>query len=163
MVILIEGIDGTGKSTLAGKLSKMYNWPILHFTSKDRTEEDFLNTLRGGGKYFVSDRSHWSELAYGPVFRGRSELDDVQMQTIDEWLLARRAVVVFCALPLEKAFSNQEKRAGEFHGDSRQEEVLVRYTKLIGKTPFPVMVYNYEMHGLSKVTDFVARHSGERV
>lgn len=47
MIIIIEGVDGCGKSTLAKMLSKKTNWPILK--PFNRSQNDGLFTLQ---KYF---------------------------------------------------------------------------------------------------------------
>ena len=86
MVIIIEGLDRTGKTTLANKLSERFNIPIY---KKDREEfgnsleEDELINLGDSlatvklfnselfkGRHVILDRFHWSEYVFNIVDRG---------------------------------------------------------------------------------------------
>lgn len=87
MVIIIEGLDRTGKTTLANELSKRFNIPIY---KKDREEfddlrlkdEEFVNlgdsiaTIKlfnselFKGRHVILDRFHWSEYVFNTVDRG---------------------------------------------------------------------------------------------
>ena len=85
MVIIIEGLDRTGKTTLANKISERYNIPIY---KKDREElgqsfeEDELINLGDSiatvklfnselfkGRHVILDRFHWSEYVFNMVDR----------------------------------------------------------------------------------------------
>ena len=85
MVIIIEGLDRTGKTTLANELSKRFNIPIY---KKDREElgetfeEDELINLGDSiatvklfnselfkGRHVILDRFHWSEYVFNMVDR----------------------------------------------------------------------------------------------
>ena len=85
MVIIIEGLDRTGKTTLANKLSERFNIPIY---KKDREEfgdtlkEDELINLGDSiatvklfnselfkGRHVILDRFHWSEYVFNMVDR----------------------------------------------------------------------------------------------
>lgn len=86
MVIIIEGLDRTGKTTLANKLSERFNIPIY---KKDREElgntffDDELINLGDSvatiklfnselfkGRHVILDRFHWSEYVFNIVDRG---------------------------------------------------------------------------------------------
>ena len=96
MVIIIEGLDITCKTTLANELSKRFNIPIY---KKDREElgqtfeEDELINLGDSiatvklfnselfkGRHVILDRFHWSEYVFNVIDRGgylRTEYVDV--------------------------------------------------------------------------------------
>lgn len=75
-VIVLEGCDGTGKTTLAGALGSQHGYTIIH---SGRTPEStdlagrYRQLLCTPGK-IVLDRSFISELVYGPLFHGGSRL-----------------------------------------------------------------------------------------
>lgn len=98
MVIIIEGLDRTGKTTLANKLSERFNIPIY---KKDR-EEDLGNSLEEDelinlgdsiatiklfnselfkGRHVILDRFHWSEYVFNIVDRG-GYLDDKYLEAV---------------------------------------------------------------------------------
>lgn len=67
MRIIIEGCDGTGKTTLAKILADKYNLDICHCTSEDPSDYDFyLNSIRKNN--VVWDRHTIGELIYPDVF-----------------------------------------------------------------------------------------------
>ena len=71
--IIIEGCDGTGKTTLAKKLSNKYNLDICHCTSEDPADYEFYkNTLRK--RNVVWDRHFLGELIYPEVFNRRAQI-----------------------------------------------------------------------------------------
>lgn len=97
--IIIEGLDKTGKSTLAKFLSEKTGIPIKKFSNPGPNEDpaveyvEFVTTAQS----CVVDRMHLSEMAYGPVFRGESAVD-TNVQRVIEGLLAKRGstVGVYC-------------------------------------------------------------------
>lgn len=97
MVIIIEGLDRTGKTTLANKLSERFNIPIY---KKDREElgnsfeEDELinlgdtiatiklfNSELFKGRHVILDRFHWSEYVFNMVDRAGC-LDDKYLDIV---------------------------------------------------------------------------------
>lgn len=99
MVIIIEGLDRTGKTTLANELSKRFNIPIY---KKDREElgetfeEDELINLGDSiatvklfnselfkGRHVILDRFHWSEYVFNMVDR-RAHLGEKYLDLVHE-------------------------------------------------------------------------------
>lgn len=76
IVYIIDGPDGTGKSTLGKKLSEMFRIPIYHLTyfkdSKMHAAqfEKALELLRNSDTGFILDRYIFSEKVYSDVYRG---------------------------------------------------------------------------------------------
>jgi thymidylate kinase len=87
-VIVLEGCDGAGKTSLADALRDQHGYAVTH---SGRTCDDtdlaarYRRILAAPGK-IVLDRSFVSELVYGPLFHGRSRI--TPPAAID---LARRA------------------------------------------------------------------------
>jgi len=94
-LIIVEGVDGTGKSTLIEGLKRII-WPdhVLHLTKPD--EEilganyafekglftgliPLLGYLVGRGNVVVADRFHYSTFAYGLVKRGYTKAMGVKL------------------------------------------------------------------------------------
>lgn len=68
MKVILEGCDGTGKTTLAKILSNEYGLDICHCTQHDAADYDFYRqTLRK--ENVVWDRHTLGELIYPTVFR----------------------------------------------------------------------------------------------
>lgn len=80
MRIILEGCDGTGKTTLAKLLAERYKLDICHCTQKDAADFDFYyNTTRKDD--VIWDRHTIGELIYPSVFDRRSQI------TLDEVVL----------------------------------------------------------------------------
>jgi thymidylate kinase len=75
-VVVLEGCDGTGKTTIASALAERHGYTVLH---SDRPPDSFdlaeryRSVLALPGKIAL-DRSFISELVYGPFKYGRSRL-----------------------------------------------------------------------------------------
>jgi thymidylate kinase len=95
-VVVLEGCDGTGKTSLATTLAAQHGYSMVH---SGRTPDDvdllarYRSILAIPGK-IVLDRSFISELVYGPLQYGRSRLtasDAAQMALL---VAARGGVLV---------------------------------------------------------------------
>lgn len=77
MIILLEGADCSGKTTLAEKLLEALREKAVyvHHTEKNNTIADFSRTLneaadrRAQGQWTIIDRLWISEMIYGPLMR----------------------------------------------------------------------------------------------
>lgn len=66
MMIVLEGIDGVGKTTLANLLSKSLNAGIIHATRETPNDWAWFNELMDLAKdrNIIMDRSFWGQFAY---------------------------------------------------------------------------------------------------
>jgi thymidylate kinase len=75
-LVVLEGCDGTGKTTLAGDLAARHGYTVVHSGPADGQVDlvaRYRATLSMPGKVAL-DRSFVSELVYGPLRYGRSLL-----------------------------------------------------------------------------------------
>lgn len=73
MRVIIEGCDGTGKTTLAKILAEKYNLDMCHCTQHDGKDYDFyFQTLRK--ENVIWDRHTLGELIYPEIFDRRPEI-----------------------------------------------------------------------------------------
>jgi len=80
-LVIIEGIDGTGKSTICEYLSDLgYN--VHHLKYEEKNEKGFLNFLEGDTSKLVLDRCFVTELVYGPILRNGSKINPIQTANI---------------------------------------------------------------------------------
>jgi len=95
-VIVLEGCDGTGKTTRASALAERHGYTVLHSDRlADGTDlaEQYLSVLRLPGKIAL-DRSFISEIVYGTVREGRSRLSARQAAELAFFLADRGGVLV---------------------------------------------------------------------
>ena len=81
MRIILEGCDGTGKSTVAKILAKKYNLDIVHMTGQDPKDYGFYRqSIRKTNVVF--DRNLIGEMIYPIVFRRMNELTRAEFRTL---------------------------------------------------------------------------------
>ena len=75
-MIIIEGLDGTGKTTLANDLlNKNYILINNNLTSESHYDK-YVNIIKTSDINSVSDRSFVSEMVYGKVLSGTTKLSE---------------------------------------------------------------------------------------
>lgn len=75
-MIIIEGLDGTGKTTLANYLlNKNYILINNNLTSESHYDK-YVNIIKTSDINSVSDRSFISEMVYGKVLSGTTKLSE---------------------------------------------------------------------------------------
>ncbi len=163
-VIILEGPDGSGKTTLANHLAKskytlfthnsVYPSPNAAYTSFKKQLE--LAALWQG--HTVIDRLHWSEKVYAKA-QGRSCLDQRKYEELENMIIKLEAIVVLCLPSYEKCHSNwsQRNEANEEYITKEEifEKVYTGYNLLsIGQDTKLVPIkfcYNDSDHGYSKL------------
>lgn len=66
MMIVLEGIDGVGKTTLANLLSKIYNAGIIHATRETPNDWAWFSEIMDLAKdrNIIADRFFWGQFVY---------------------------------------------------------------------------------------------------
>ena len=66
MLIVLEGIDGVGKTTLANLLSKTYNAGIIHATRETPNDWGWFNGILdlARDRNVIMDRAFWGQFVY---------------------------------------------------------------------------------------------------
>ena len=83
-VVVFEGCDGTGKSTLATLLGTRYGYTVIRSGRLTADQGDGADAVEGYRAVLgqpgnlVLDRSFITELVYGPLRTGRSRIDPGQ-------------------------------------------------------------------------------------
>lgn len=152
MIIILEGPDGSGKTTLANKLHQQTGYQLLHRTQpkneedKKRMMDEYIQVLKAG-KNVIMDRSWYSEMVYGPVMRDASVITYPQMYELEKLATKYGAIVIHCTAP-EATLWKRCLRRGEDYITKREtfHELFVGYNQLMYNVPhlIPVVTYEYE-------------------
>lgn len=161
-VFIIDGPDGTGKTTLAQRLSEAYNIPIYHLTYYDDREkfqkqfdtatEMIKQWIRGESDGFILDRYILSELAYQKVYRPNIPLVDGAdlMFELMEHRAATGEIDVIIALPEDRSkwfelFSSLCEERKEMYSPEKMLKVFDEYENLWKKIRYNKHVYRYDL------------------
>ena len=110
MLLIFEGPDGSGKTTLIEKFISQSDrvWDKRHF-SNPKTIEDQVNMAgmymdlvkEAETKDIIMDRSWYSELVYGPIFRGESCISYKDLFELEVTCYNCRAIVVYVSVGID--------------------------------------------------------------
>ena len=106
MLFIIEGLDKTGKTTLARALSQVIGGAEIRHASKPigHPLDDYevsLDAYRPCSDHLILDRFHVGELVWPRVFMRESEFDQPMYRHVEMFLHSRGAVVIRAERDLE--------------------------------------------------------------
>lgn len=151
MIIIIEGPDGSGKTSLANTLSKQLGYPILHRTRPETEEEkremleEYVRIIRGN-KNMILDRCWYSEIVYGSIMRDSSYISFYDMYDLEKLVAKHGGILIYATGP-SSALWNRCQRRGEDYITSRDtfNAIHTSYTKLMSMPHYiPVLKYEYK-------------------
>ena len=101
MLIIIEGPEAAGKTTLAKQLHLQTGFPYQH-RSKPNTEAEkqemmcmYLAALDAGAD-MILDRCWYSEIVYGNIMRDKTYISIEQMYELEEKLARKGGIIIHC-------------------------------------------------------------------
>ena len=110
-IIILEGCDGSGKTTLANQLRNEFGYHVVKTGPPAPGESTFKSYTTAlleateaavyDGRHTVFDRLHIGETIYGPLLRSRDTLGIQGRDLMEALIAACGAVVVICAPPWE--------------------------------------------------------------
>ena len=173
MVIIIECLDRTGKTTLANELSKRFNIPIY---KKDRQENinrtmyddelvnlgDSIATIKlfnselFKGRHVILDRFHWSEYVFNMVDRG-GHLGLKYLYEVNEEICKNKSHYIIIHMHptnlLRSALEDEEDRGIERFAEYYKYFCIAQYnTESIHDA---IAIYNSCYSGIDKTCDMI--------
>ena len=108
-IIILEGPDGVGKTTLADAIEAQVDGPVVRFRQGPPPDDsmaalhymdgiDSIMEARQNDTTVIVDRFHVGELVYGPLLRGGSGITVDEATVIDMRLEGIGAALVHCTL-----------------------------------------------------------------
>jgi thymidylate kinase len=151
MILLIEGPDGAGKTTLIENLCKSYSGALVyHFGAPVPNEDQFYRYAQPiidqpATTLLIYDRTWYSEFVYGPIMRGRSELNYAHSQALEALVLQHGGGhVIYCTGKPSILWSRCKKRGETYIQDAEQHAKLCKQYDYVMATvcKLPVVVFN---------------------
>lgn len=150
-MIIVTGMDNTGKTTLVQELSNRLSYPVvkspgphLSIDEKRLWILDQLTREDSVPSHIIYDRfMPFEEMVYGPVLRGEFtfSLDEDLLQELKN----RRPVIVYTRIPKRKILEFGDRYQMEGVEDAA-EKLLAEWDELIMNlmtTGWSVIIYNY--------------------
>lgn len=158
MLIIVEGADRNGKTTLARAIAKKLAYKYVHHGPPKWGADGYIEELLGIHQPTVMDRSFIGEMVYGPMLRGDSCLDDEQFITLLR-VAARLNTTVILA---EQDEYTQRKWHGTEKRVTMDQTKLARinFRYLRPKVEEYLKVLDYHACDLQDMVEFIQGHRG---
>lgn len=181
MIIILEGPDGGGKTTLAEALRQRLTndrmtHVIKHGPYKGVQSEDlckiYFRSMTAALTYddhVIMDRSWLSEPVYGYVYRGgQNRVDIPRRRMLERVALSRGAIVIQCQPDFEVCADTFLERSDEEYLDTVEQlkRVYNEYEQLKQYTCLPIIHYDYKTDALEDLVaqlddkSYINKHSG---
>lgn len=159
MIIILEGPDGAGKTTLAEALRHrlqpdrmtqiVKHGPYTNLVPEELCKIYFRSMTQAltYNDHVIMDRSWLSERIYGNVYRGGADRVDMpRKRMLERVALARGAVVVHCQPSFELCATAFTSRSDDEYLDTLKQlqQVYDEYETLKLHTSLPVIHYDYQ-------------------
>ena len=146
MIVIVEGMDGTGKTTLIQQLAHHLDVKPKKFVKSSGPYEDFKQTLVAStipeiNELETASAKGWpikrlydrfpliSEAVYGPVLRGRNCFED-RYYPLRSRLLALKTVIIYCRPDRDVIYTNVQQTLQMAGVREHFGELLNAYDKL---------------------------------
>lgn len=128
MIIIVEGPDGAGKSTLCSLLQKSTGFVLKHLSYKDDNSfEAYIERLLEHNVIF--DRFFHSELVYSKVMNRVCALNKDEVATL-QVITSKVAEVIFCTAQVETLIKRAFVRGEDYINESHMAAIVSGYERL---------------------------------
>lgn len=128
MIIIVEGPDGAGKTTLCEQLLASIPGSTLKHFGAPATKEEALNYYKvyvdllknhDRSKVLIIDRCWYSDMVYGPVMRGTQEMSQEYADMLAGMVVAcGGGMILYCTASVNTLWSRCKRRGETYIKDS---------------------------------------------
>jgi hypothetical protein len=154
-VIILEGCDGSGKTTLAGALMRKrgFNYNVVK-TGPPKPDYDvavaYLDAIYAALSKLdrtLFDRLHLGEKIYGPLLRGEDRMGKDGLATIERVIAAHDVALVICCPPWDALVAGWRSKDDLLKNETQLRHVYdayLREVERLGITPYDWTALNAE-------------------
>lgn len=138
MLVVLEGCDGVGKSTLADRLSKVLNAEVIHCNTKTPNDYSFFEQLilASRHKNIIADRFCYGQFVYQE--KADRKLTKEQLYGLEVLMLHENAKVIWVDAKLETIKERLDSREEKLINGLTPSQVCDKYSKLFGNSMLPI-------------------------
>jgi hypothetical protein len=170
VLIILEGVDRTGKTTLASFLAEAIDAPVIHKGPPSATDgiTEYLAPLSGyrpgSGRHLICDRWHWGEMIWPKIFTRDALLDKRMFLYIENVLDELGAVMVHCDGNAGQIYKRITSSDDEWLSDRRSHflEALYRFRIIASSSILPVIHYDFSWMTLEDTLQTIKTRAGIR-
>ena len=140
MLVVLEGCDGAGKSTLAEFLAKLLNADIVHCTAETPNDYEFFDNIISAAitKNIIADRFCYGQFVYQEKEDRR--LPKADLRILETRMLEADGKVILVTAPEDVILARLASRGETTHMPVK--DILSRFEKVMSKSILPVMRYD---------------------
>ena len=142
MIVIVEGPDGAGKTTLIDQLEQGSRDAIYHHFGAPANDEEAFNYYKKYAEAInncrpealnIFDRSWYSDMVYGPVMRGRHEMTQEHADMLAAMVVANSGgMVIYCTAPVKNLWARCRARGEEYVTEYEQLKAIAeRYADVM--------------------------------
>jgi hypothetical protein len=177
-VIIVEGPDGSGKSTLCKYLGEEFDLQVVAPQEKgrmpklpvrNRVYRALGKAVQGRHPAKIYDRLYFSELVYGPAIRGRIDFSPGERTYIENILWSMHCPIILCLPPLQIVRENLTKDSDSMEWLSRGkmedpiQEIYNEYCKIPHRPTGQLIEYDYTSdNDLHRVVNTILKYLRDR-
>lgn len=144
-MIIIEGVDNSGKTVLGQKLSEFFNYPLIHSPGHCSEMLDWTKkALRDKEIKFYDRFPIISEAVYGLILRDGDDFDSEEGKKIMGLFWDKKPLVIYCEPPLKII---KRKMGEQMKGVKENLELLLLsyedHMTILRSFGFTVVHYDY--------------------
>lgn len=142
MLIILEGCDGTGKSTIAKRLASVLNAEVIHCNTKTPNDYDFFSEIiyQSRERNIIADRFMYGQFVYQE--ENQRNLTKAQLYQLEIHLLSAGAKVVLVSATTKDIEARLDSRNEKLINGLSISEVKDRFYYLMKNSMLPVKLWD---------------------
>lgn len=155
LFVAFEGVDGTGKSTLAKAIAEKFKVNYTHNDKSYSYDEgmkksyDYIETLKKMPTGVIDRLVHTGEGIYAPLYRdydGSDYFDDLEDKMLNEFNI----LIVYVNATNENIISRLQSRGEDYVNIEHIDALKSNYYKYLNRTKIPFLIFDNDSPSIEK-------------
>lgn len=164
MLIILEGVDRTGKTTLAEALTEQLDAELRHCEKPERHpldeyEADLDDYVPGVSRSIVYDRHLWGERVWPKIYDRETLYTDAMHHHAEMFLRSRGAIVVHCTAAEDDIITRLRADDDPYPPPEKVGEALELFRRTRRASILPTLTYDFEFTTLRQMMEDAIAHA----